>query len=37
VGIDLLDRLARVLGIEASQLLKRPPAQSGEPVAASDE
>ena len=37
VSIDVLDRLARVLGIEASELLKRPPAQSGEPVAGSDE
>ena len=29
-GIDVVDRLARVLGVEASDLLKRPTAESSE-------
>ena len=29
-GIDVVDRLARVLGVEAADLLRRPPAENGE-------
>jgi transcriptional regulator with XRE-family HTH domain len=29
-GIDVVDRLGRALGVEAADLLRRPPAESGE-------
>jgi transcriptional regulator with XRE-family HTH domain len=29
-GIDVVDRLGRALGVEAADLLRRPPAETGE-------